>query len=480
MARQAVVWFRDDLRVSDNPALSYAMDNADAVVALYVLDDSGGSGRPLGAASRWWLSRSLQNFSVALEKLGVSLILRKAKPQEVFTDIVDQLNPDLVCWNRRYSSDQIETDRHIADYLKKAGIHKASFNGNLLHEPWELAPQISPFYKVFTPFWKALKAKGHHSPPLGNPLCKKEQRCTFASDKLADWKLEPTTPNWAAEFETVWTPGEAGAQDRLYDFLAGKLAGYGNARDYPASDCTSRLSPHLRFGEISPRQIWHAAHNHPAGDDIPHLDLERFLMEIGWREFAYHLLYHLPDISRHNIQAKFNSFAWRDDEATLTAWQRGQTGYPLVDAAMRQLWQTGWMHNRARMIAASFLVKHLRLDWRIGEAWFWDTLVDADPANNPASWQWVAGSGADAAPYFRIFNPVLQGEKFDAHGHYVRSLVPELGGLPNKFIQKPWGANDTQLRQAGISLGHNYPCPIVNHTKARESALAAFRQLTRL
>ncbi len=293
-----------------------------------------------------------------------------------------------------------------------------------------------------------------------------------AGDSLDDWGLEPTKPNWAKGFGAVWTPGEAGAQTRLEEFLDSALKGYADGRNRPDRASTSRLSPHLRFGEISPVQIWHRSQM--ATGMEPTEDVAKFLAEIGWREFAYHLLYHMPDLPAANVQPRFDAFPWRSDPSVLKAWQKGQTGYPIVDAGLRQLWQTGWMHNRVRMIVASFLVKHLLIDWREGEAWFWDTLVDADVANNPASWQWVAGSGADAAPYFRIFNPMLQGEKFDPKGDYVRRWVPELANLPAKAIHTPWEAAPSVLAKAGVRLGETYPKPIVDHEAARARALAAF------
>jgi deoxyribodipyrimidine photo-lyase len=299
----------------------------------------------------------------------------------------------------------------------------------------------------------------------------------IASDRLEDFGLEPTAPDWAGGFRETWTPGEAGAASRVADFLDHGLAGYATLRDRPDLDHVSRLSPHLRFGEITPAQIWHAAHTAAASGRATSLDVEKFLTEVGWREFAYNLLHHRPDLATANIQSRFDAFPWQRDDALLKAWQRGRTGYPIVDAGMRQLWHTGWMHNRVRMITASFLVKHLLQDWRAGETWFWDTLVDADPASNPASWQWVAGCGADAAPYFRIFNPVLQGEKFDPNGDYVRHWVPELAKLPNDVLHKPWTAPKGVLAMAGVTLGDSYPAPLVDHAKARARALAAFQSI---
>jgi deoxyribodipyrimidine photo-lyase len=297
------------------------------------------------------------------------------------------------------------------------------------------------------------------------------------SERLDDWQLEPTKPDWAGGLRATWTPGEAGTRTRLKHFLQKRIAGYASRRDRPDDEATSRLSPHLRFGEISPFQVWHAAQFVAEKDQRVRRDIEKFLSELGWREFSYHLLHGFPDLASRNLQDRFDTFPWASNASALRAWQRGLTGYPIVDAGMRQLWQTGWMHNRVRMVVASFLIKHLLINWTEGERWFWDTLVDADPANNPASWQWVAGCGADAAPYFRIFNPVLQGEKFDPDGRYVREFVPELAGLPNAVLHKPWTAPPMMLREAGITLGTTYPEPLVDHAQARQRALAAFARL---
>jgi deoxyribodipyrimidine photo-lyase len=297
----------------------------------------------------------------------------------------------------------------------------------------------------------------------------------IASEPVEDWKLEPTRPDWAGGLRESWTPGENEARERLADFLD-DIRGYADNRDRPDKPATSRLSPHLRFGEIGAAGIFHAA-RFASDQGAPSRDIEKFLSELGWREFSYHLLNHFPDLGTKNLQSRFDAFPWRDDDKALRAWQRGRTGYPIVDAGMRELWHTGWMHNRVRMVCASFLIKHLLIDWRRGEEWFWDTLVDADPANNTASWQWVAGSGADAAPYFRIFNPVLQGEKFDPDGAYVRHWVPELAKLSDKFVHKPWLASPLELAEAGVTLGKSYPQPIVDHDMARKRALAAFETI---
>jgi len=298
-----------------------------------------------------------------------------------------------------------------------------------------------------------------------------------SGESLEDWELRPRSPDWAGCIRSCWSPGEASARRKLADFIDEALEGYGVNRDLPGRDTTSLLSPHLRFGEISPRTVWAVVRNAIDKDDRLRADGEKFLSELGWREFSHYLLYHFPEIETDNFNPTFDVFDWRDDARQLDRWQRGRTGYPIVDAGMRQLWQTGYMHNRVRMIVASFLTKHLRLHWRHGEAWFWDTLVDADLASNTANWQWVAGTGADAAPYFRIFNPILQGEKFDPDGEYVRRWLPELSDLPDKVLHRPWEASASVLSAAGITIDGSYPSPIVDHAEARTAALAAFRSL---
>jgi deoxyribodipyrimidine photo-lyase len=359
--------------------------------------------------------------------------------------------------------------------LKADGVSGGTFPGNLLVEPGRIANKEGASLRVFTPFWKRVLSLGDLRSPLPAPRALPPSPDNIASDQLEDWGLEPTKPDWAAGFRDSWEPGESAARERLADFLDG-IAGYSDARDRPDKLSTSRLSPHLRFGEISAAEIFHAG-RFAADKHAPSRDIEKFLSELGWREFSYHLLHAFPDLATRNLQARFDAFPWRSDDAGLKAWQRGRTGYPIVDAGMRQLWHTGWMHNRVRMVTASFLIKHLLIDWRRGEEWFWDTLVDADPANNAASWQWVAGSGADAAPYFRIFNPMLQGEKFDPGGDYVRHWVPEIARLPDKFIHKPWLAPPMMLAESAVALGKDYPAPIVDHDMARKRALSAFQAL---
>jgi len=474
----AMVWFRQDLRISDNPALQAAAATGGPVLPVYILETEGTEATdswPPGAASRWWLHQSLAALAADLgAACGLPLILRRGDPGKILPDLARESGAAAVFWNRRYEPAAMARDAAVKADLKARGVHTESFNAALLHEPWELRNQSGGYFKVFTPFWRACGQLPPPPAPLTRP--KKLKTCDPlpSGEALANWGLQPTRPDWAGGLRQAWTPGERGAQTRLRQFLSDALKDYAAARDRPGQPGTSRLSPHLHFGEISPRQIWQATRMHADAHPASSPDAEKFLTEIGWREFSYHLLYHVPSLPQQNFRPDFDAFPWHDDPVALRAWQRGQTGYPIVDAGMRELWHTGWMHNRVRMIVASFHVKHLRQHWRTGEAWFWDTLVDADLASNAASWQWVAGSGADAAPYFRIFNPILQGERFDPQGAYVRCWVPELAGLPDSFIHKPWTAPEAVRHQAGVVLGRTYPAPIVDHDAARQAALAAF------
>ncbi|MGL4322498.1 MAG: cryptochrome/photolyase family protein, partial [Beijerinckiaceae bacterium] len=451
-----ILWFRDDLRVHDHPALDAAVRSKQPLVCLYIFEEPvQGGPRAMGAAARWWLHGSLAELDANLKKRGAALTFLRGDAQTIFSALARHCGINAGYWTRRYEAGGIATDTAIKAMLKEHGVAVDSFNGNLLYEPWDVKTAAGTPMKVFTPFWRAARARGEPSAPL--PAPKKINGAALPAVAklkpltLAQLKLEPAKPDWAQSFHATWTRGETAARARLADFLDERMRGYADNRNRPDIEATSRLSPHLRFGEISPRQIWHATYAtvRDSGLSAPASDAEKFLSEVGWREFAYHLLFHFPDLATQNFQSRFDEFPWQANTKALRLWQKGQTGYPIVDAGMRELWQTGWMHNRVRMIVASFLVKHLLLDWRAGEAWFWDTLVDADVANNPASWQWVAGSGADAAPYFRVFNPILQGEKFDTKGDYVRRFVPELAGLPAQCIHKPWEAPAAVLSSAG-------------------------------
>ncbi|MEO1066188.1 MAG: deoxyribodipyrimidine photo-lyase [Pseudomonadota bacterium] len=473
---KALVVFRSDLRVADNPALFQALKGGHSVIALFVLDEE--SGRAYGGASRWWLHHSLTALAKRLCELNVPLILRKGPLAQTVQSIATEAGVSALFWNRSYDDVSVAFGRALKAWGAENGMETESHLANLLHEPHATLTKSGGHFKVFTPFWRNQLSLDAPREPLPSPESQAPVADVPASDALADWDLLPTRPNWAKQFPDHWTPGEDGARVRLNRFLETGITLYEEARDMPGVEATSGLSPHLRFGEISPYQIWHRTKR--VTEQVGRDNSDKFLAEIGWREFSHHLLYHHPALATDNFQTKFNAFPWRDDAETsrlLSAWQKGETGYPIVDAGMRQLWQTGWMHNRVRMIVGSFLVKHLLIDWRAGEDWFWDTLVDACPASNSASWQWVAGSGADAAPYFRIFNPILQGEKFDPEGAYVRHFVPELSKLPNKILHKPWSAKPSELDYFGVELGKTYPNPIVDHGAARDRALNAFKSL---
>jgi deoxyribodipyrimidine photo-lyase len=413
--RTTIVWLRDDLRVSDNPALLHAANLGSRLVVVYVLDEVSEGIRPHGAASRWWLHHSLASLRSDLEATGAQLVLRRGPAAEVINSLVHETDAGAVYWNRRYSASR-DLDADLKHSLRSRGIEAQSHQASLLFEPWTVTTNEGNPYRVFTPFSRACLDAPTPRAPLPRPQAIESNR--VPSDELDDWELLPTAPDWAAGLRARWTPGEASAQRTLDEFAGGSLADY-DRRDEPALDSTSHLSPHLRFGEISPFQVWHrvqgARNANGAG----------FLRQLIWREFNWNILFHSPDLAERNYRPEFDAFPWASpDTALLGAWQRGETGIPLVDAGMRELWASGFMHNRVRLVAASFLVKNLLIDWRVGEQWFWDTLVDADEANNPANWQWVAGSGADAAPYFRVFNPVLQASKFDPDGEYLARWLP--------------------------------------------------------
>jgi deoxyribodipyrimidine photo-lyase len=473
--RPAIVWFRNDLRASDNQALSEAVAAGLPVICLYIFDEEGGGARKIGAAQRWWLHHSLLSLGERLATSGARLILRRGAPGEVLDEIISASGAARVYWNRRHEPKSIDHDTKLKSDLLSRGISVESFAGQLLHEPTRLKTGAGGFFKVYTPFWRAFSALPEPLAPFDAPERIQSFGGMIESDDLDDWALLPTHPDWAKGFAGQWTPGESGAAAALDAFLDNGLSDYADGRNIPGAALTSRLSPHLALGEISPFQIWHSTRGRAT--DPATRSTETFRKELVWREFAYHLLYNFPDLAIANFNASFTHFPWSPQPEHERAWKEGRTGYPIVDAGMRQLWQTGWMHNRVRMITASFLIKHLMIDWRVGEDWFWDTLVDACPANNPAGWQWVAGSGADAAPYYRIFNPTLQGEKFDTDGAYVRRYVPELAGLPDALIHRPWEASDAQLASANIVLGKTYPRPIVDHSKARDRALTAYQDM---
>ena len=446
----SIVWFRDDLRVADHPALHAAVERGAPILCVYVLDDESPGIRPLGGAARWWLHGSLMALAEALEEHGGRLVLRRGSADHVIRALVDETGAGAVFWNRRYGGPERDLDASLKRALRDDGLHVESFAANLLFEPWTIRTGQGTPFSVFTPFWRACRSAPEPRHPLPAPGgADAITPADAAGDDLDDWELLPTHPDWAGGLREAWMPGADAAHARLREFLADDLGDYADGRDVPSEAVTSRLSPHLRWGELSPYEVWHAVRERRSGGT----GASRFLTELGWREFAWHVLFHAPDLATRNWRAEFDAFPWpRLHPTALRAWEQGRTGVPLVDAGMRELWATGAMHNRVRMVTASFLTKNLLIDWRRGEQWFWDTLVDADAASNPFNWQWVAGSGADAAPYFRIFNPELQATKFDPHGVYVRRWVPEAGT-------------------------DDYPEPIVDLTETREAALAAYEHV---
>lgn len=475
-ARPIVVWFRDDLRLADNPALAAAIARGSPLIAVYILDDETPGRWRLGGAARWWLHHSLAALGKNIERLGGALVLRRGGSVAAIKSLVQETGARAVYWNRGYAPFAIARDRALTRELERESLEVRTFCASTLFEPGSILNQDGRPFRLYGAFWRACIARGISDAPLALP-----QRLPagpdIPRDDLESWQLTPGRPNWAEGFEKLWSPGEQGAQRRLTEFIEGAAIGYAHARDRPDLASTSRLSPHLRFGEISPRQVRHAVLAAQSADFVPRLAADKFLLELSWREFAYHLLYHHASLPDAPLQSQFASFPWEADSRHLVAWQRGRTGYPIIDAGMRELWATGWMHNRVRMIVASFLVKHLLTPWQEGERWFWDTLVDSDLANNAMNWQWVAGCGTDAAPYFRIFNPVLQGEKFDPDGRYVRQWVAEIAALPDAYIHKPWIAPESVRLAAGIELQKHYPAPIVDHAMARRRALEAFASL---
>lgn len=460
-------WFRQDLRLADNPALFAAAEQG-KVLPVYILDQKNAGKYRMGAASRCWLHHSLAALN---QTLNHKLQIYSGNPESILLKLVQQYQATAIHWNRCYEPWRVQRDSHIKQTFKLQDIKVRSFNGYLLWEPWQLLKKDNSPYQVFTPFYR--NAQSLQAPRI--PLQKPDNLDLIAlpeqSQPIKNLNLLPQVP-WDKPLMMHWNAGEIAAQKTLQNFLNSGIEQYKQGRDFPALPAVSRLSPHLHFGELSPNQAWYAMQSRESDDNTAH-----FRNELAWREFSYSQLYHHPELAEKNLQTKFDAFPWQQDPKALSRWQQGQTGIPIVDAGMRELWQTGYMHNRVRMIVASFLVKNLLLPWQQGEQWFWDCLLDADIASNSASWQWVAGCGADAAPYFRIFNPVSQGQKFDAQGKYTRRYVPELTTLPDKYLFSPWEAPINILQSAGIELGKNYPKPIVDLKFSRTRALEAFQSL---
>ncbi|HEY9424949.1 MAG TPA: deoxyribodipyrimidine photo-lyase [Microterricola sp.] len=469
-AAPALLCFRDDLRLSDNPALTAAIDSGGPVIAVYVLDEESAGVRPLGGAARWWLHQSLTSLRAGLDELGIPLVLRRGAARQLIVELAAESGAGAVFWNRRYGLAERTVDAALKTELRAGGTTVQSFAASLLFEPWTVSTGAGAPYSVFTPYWRRIGSLPEPRLPLPTPAAMPAADAraaaglvlTLGGDELDDWGLQPSRPDWAGGLRASWQPGEASAALLLREFLADALPRYEAERDIPAEQATSRLSPALRWGEISPHTVWHetvrvrnAAAAASGGSSPLASAATAFLRQLAWREFAAHVSFHAPDLSRINWRPEFDAFEWPPhDPALLAAWQQGRTGVPLVDAGMRELWTTGTMHNRVRMVVASYLCKNLLIDWRHGEEWFWQTLVDADAASNAFNWQWVAGSGADAAPYFRVFNPLLQQQKFDPHGSYVRAHLPE------------WGTAE-------------YPEPLVDLAESRRAALAAYERLRR-
>ena len=478
MKTTSLLWLRHDLRLADNPALAAAMEHGGAVVPVFIWSPAEEGDWQPGGATKWWLHQSLAALDGKLRELGSRLVIRRGPARETLLALVKETSAAAVFWNRRYEPASIRRDAGIKETLRAAGLRAESFGAALLREPWTIQNQSGKPFQVFTPFWKHCLSDFEPTAPVPTPQKISAPATWPRSLALGELELEPKI-NWTQGMLAAWRPGEAGALENLNQFLAGAFAHYTERRNRPDCAGTSRLSPHLHFGEISPRQVWAAvqALGQQRGLPMAVWRHSQFLTELGWREFAHQLLFHFPHTPLEPLRENFKKFPWREDAALLRQWQRGQTGFPIVDAGMRELWATGWMHNRVRMIVASFLVKDLLLPWQAGARWFWDTLVDADLAQNTLGWQWSAGCGADAAPYFRIFNPTTQAEKFDPEGDYIRRWCPELAKLPTKWIHEPSAAPPEILRSAGVKLGGNYPQPVVDHAVMRQFALAAFAQI---
>jgi len=471
---RSLVWFRQDLRLGDHPALRAAIERG-VVIPVFIWDPAGEAEWAPGGASRWWFHHSIRTLASALETRGSRLTVRHGDSARILVELLRETGASAVFWNRRYEPAVMARDTAIKEKLKANGYRAESFNAALLFEPWTIQNLSGRPFQVFTPFWRHCLAQPEPPPPLPEPKVgelRSPDRWPISEPLL----LESRIP-WAASFPGRWLPGEAGAAAALERFCDRAWESYAEERNRPDRAGTSRLSPHLHFGELSPRQVLARLAARFGGVDRPDWRRQQFVTEVGWREFAHHLLYHFPQTPTEPLRSEFARFPWREDPGQVAAWERGRTGYPIVDAGLRELWTTGWMHNRVRMIVASFLVKDLRLPWQIGARWFWDTLVDADLAQNTLGWQWSAGCGADAAPYFRIFNPVTQGQKFDPEGAYVRQWVPELARLPTEYLHAPWEAPGLERIQAGVVLGRDYPLPMVDHAVARDAALRDFKSL---
>jgi len=462
----SIVWFRNDLRITDNAVINYCLENKRKVLPIYIYDPS----TSLGSASKWWLKQSLISLNKSLKG---NLIVIEGDPNKTLLDLVNKNGIKEILWNECYSKDDVNQDNEIINILKNHNVRGITFHSCLLKNPQNTLKKDATPFRVYTPFYKqqyqdmTYELFDYNTEEIDYVDCNDNEQIS----KILDVVIK--TEKWHEKLLDQWSPGEAGAQEKLKVFLSHGLNGYTEGRNRPDKQHTSMLSPHIRFGEISIREVAKSLEN------INTEDAEIFYKELVWREFSYHLLYHFPHLVNTNLQKKFDNFKWLNNQDHLKSWQKGMTGYPIIDAGMRQLYETGYMHNRVRMIVGSFLVKNLLIHWKYGQEWFWDTLVDADIASNSASWQWVAGTGADAAPYFRIFNPVTQSKKFDPNGDYIKKYIPELKNIPIKNIHLPSELDDKSLRIYGVELGYDYPKPIVDLSITRERALDAFKELSK-
>ncbi|NKB63199.1 MAG: deoxyribodipyrimidine photo-lyase [Gammaproteobacteria bacterium] len=475
MPSTAIVWIRRDLRLTDNPALNVALRYHDQIVIAYIFNDREEAPWEMGAASRWWLHHGLVSFAEDLKAHGGALVIRQGESLKTLIDLYNETRADAVYWNRLYEPAVIKRDKFIKRELGKNGIVAKSFNGALLYEPWDIEKEGGGPYKIYTPF-----SRRYFQLPLPGIEHRKPASLTFVKPSPAHLIPEQLNllpeKNWHNEFGNHWQPGEAGANEKLKQFLDEVVLRYTTDRDIPATLGVSRLSPHLHFGEISPRQVWHAVQLYASFRQRED-DVKPYLKQLIWRDFAHHLLYHFPCTSHKPFREQFVDFQWRQNEAFFQAWCEGKTGIPLIDAGMRELWRTGWMHNRIRMLVASFLTKNGLVHWLEGAKWFWDALVDASLANNTMGWQWTAGCGVDAAPYFRIFSPVRQGGRFDQQGLYIKKWVPEIANLPEKYIHQPWAAPASVLSSINFVAGKSYPLPIVDLSSSRKLALERYQAL---
>lgn len=470
---KSIVWFRQDLRINDNPALKGACDNGE-IIPVYIFDEDIPDKAEMGGACKWWLHYALRDLASSFNN---QLLVKSGNAQSILRDLAEQYGASHIVWSRMYEPWARKRDGDIKSHFKDSAVIAKSVNGSLLWEPWEVLKKDETPYKVYTPYYRnGCLSKPDPRYPLPRPELNIVASVPHNAQKEIDRLQLLPSENWGEGIEKSWTVSEKAAGSKLHWFINNAITEYSDQRNIPAVRGTSQLSPYLHFGQISPNQVWYAVKDAFNGN-VSGQGVDTYLSEIAWREFSYYLLYHFNDMQKLNFNSKFDNFPWRTSAKDLTAWQKGQTGIPIVDAGMRELWQTGYMHNRVRMIVGSFLVKNLLIDWREGERWFWDCLVDADTASNSAGWQWVAGSGADASPYFRIFNPILQGEKFDKEGEYVKTYCPELSKMPKKFMHKPWEAPKDVLQHANVILGENYPQAIVELKPSRQRALDAFAQI---